>query len=142
MGACFIKNIIDATITSINRLCDMLSIEFTTRDNSMIYLHIQSFFRVKKEEKIIISSEDMYRCYEKNKTDEFNWDIPGASVFDKSLEQYIDLLTCSKVTDIMQAKSGDLNIKLENGLSLEILIDTTVSEEKYRFFDESQEYIV
>ena len=138
----FFSKIIDGNISSINRICNMVCIEFTTKVGSQIYFHIQSFFRVKRGQKIIICSEDMYRRGQNSIKENFEWDIPGLSVYDDSVEYYLDLLTSSRITNVTKNDSGDLAISLENDLNMEILVDTTVTEEKYRLFDEAQEFVV
>lgn len=141
MQGYLIKKIIGSKIASINRICDMVSVEFNSKENSTSYLHIQCFFRIKKGEKIVLSSEDMYRKGLKCKPEEFEWDIPGNSLFDESIAAFHNELISKTILDITISKTKDVIISLENQIVLEILIDTVSDEEKYRFFDENEEFV-
>ena len=127
--------IIGKNIVDINRVCNMLCIEFQSPKGVCVSLHVQSFFRVSQRNKILISSEDMFRCNDEREINDFQWDVPGKSVFDKSIVDYHDLLFNSLVTKVEQNEIGDCFIFFNNDLVFQIFIDTTETEEKYRLFD-------
>lgn len=130
------NSIIGGKISAISRICDLISIEIETVDKKKTYLHIQSFFRIIKFNEIIVSSEDMYRCFEKEKKENFKWDIPGDSIYDHSLKQCINEILKLKIVDVHRNNIGDLSIILENDISLQTFINTCEEEEKYRIFND------
>ena len=119
----------------------MLSLEIGEKNHANFFLHIQSFFRFLKKDRLLISSEDMYRCGKKCIPERFRWDEPGNSLFDEALDTNIDIITGSKIKKIVKEANGDLTIVFENSLSLQILIDTIESEEKYRIFNSEEEFV-
>ena len=126
-------------ISDISRICDLVSMKIETLDTP-VYLHIQSFFRVLHNGKIVISLDDIYKSGDLE-TKEFEWDVPGKSVFDESLNMHKKELQNSRILKIRKKQSGDFTIFFENGYVLEIFVDTVMKEEKYRFFDDRLEYI-
>ena len=128
-------------ILKVSRICNLLSLEIGEENQENFYFHIQSFFRFVKKGRLLISSEDMYRCGKKCMPENFRWDELGNSVFDDSMADNIDIVTGSRIKKIIKAVTGDLTIIFENSLSLQILIDTIESEEKYRIFNSNEEFV-
>ena len=135
-----LTQIIGGKINNISRVCDLICIEISNNKNS--FIHIQSFFRILKNNKVIISTEDIYRCKKDINSDNFNWDIPGDSIFDEAVMNYYSILTNSQIIEASKNITGDLYILLENNLFLQIIVDTSESEEKYRVFDDFQSFIM
>lgn len=131
--------LIGGRISGISRICDLVCFDFECEENE-ISLHIQSFFRIMQNETVIISSNDIYRCGMNCENGSFEWDIPGNSVIDDSLEKYRQKLFSSKIIQSQIENTGDLVIVFENNIILQIFIDTTVLEEKYRIFDSNNNY--
>lgn len=129
-------------ISKISRSCNLISIQVKGKDEEEIFLHIQSFFRILKNRKILVSSDDIYRCGEKCSAENFVWDTPGNSVFDEVLQTYITQICNVKILQVKQEESNDLIITLEDGWMLQILIDTTISEEKYRIFNQKRNIVI
>lgn len=134
------NKLIGGNICKITRVCNLISIEIDTCKNK-IYLHIQAFFRVLQNGKLVLSSEDLYRCKENEDSERFEWDVPGKAVFDNSLQSCQELLKKSKIVDVAISE-GDLQINLENDFLIQIFIDTTQKEEKYRIFDDETCFII
>ena len=134
MNKKLIRDLIQSKIIKISRICDLICIEFETREQKEVYLHIQSFFRIIRNKKIILSSEDMYRCGEKCNSEQFEWDIPGNSIFDECLINNKDLYQY-QLLNVKFTKYGDVRFLFENNIIIQIMIDTTCIEEKYRIFD-------
>ena len=78
-----LTQIIGGKINNISRVCDLICIEISNNKNT--FIHIQSFFRILKNNKVIIYTEDIYRCKKYINSDNFNWDIPGDSIFDEAV---------------------------------------------------------
>ena len=138
----FFNSLVGGTIVNVGRVCNLITVNICTEDKKEIHLHIQSFFRIITKEKIILSSEDIYRCGTKTKTDEFEWDVPGQSVFDESLTESNKIIFNSVIKKVQKEKNGDLIICTDNGICLQVIIDTTEKEEKYRLFNSKEDIIV
>ena len=129
------SHLIGAKITEIHRICNLISFHFKL-GKKFTYLHVQSFFRILQKDNVIISSEDIYRCG-KNVTEEnFEWDLPDSSIFDDCIKEHLEKLCNAAVTEIKESANGDLTINFENAICMQILIDTTETEEMYRIFDD------
>ena len=139
----YVDKLIGGRITSINRICDLVSICFSLSNANDIYMHIQSFFRVLKDNIIIITSDDMYRRGNDCKdNEEFRWDLPGQSLYDDSVNKYIGTLIGSIVANVRKEANGDLVLFCNNGLELQIFINTVEIEEKYRIFSDTDGIVV
>ena len=134
------KSILGGKISNISRVCDLVCIQIETC-NEVVCIHIQSFFRFLKNGNVVISSNDIYNCSDKFNDEDFEWDVPGKSVFDESLNLYKKDLFNISILKIKRNRAGDLKIIFQHGYVLEILIDTIKNEEKYRIFNQHIEYI-
>lgn len=139
MGRVLLEKMIGGIIFAIHRVCDLITIQINTLGNEVINLHIQTFFRALKGKKVIISSEDMYRSKAEIDSESFELDAMGNSIYDESIERYLSIIQGSKILKAYQEKNGDLIIALENDLVFEVLINTSVTEEKYRIFNDDEE---
>ena len=83
------------------------------------------FFRIIKNNKVIISSEDMYHCSDKYDCEVFNLDVPGESVFDESLSKHYDDLSSCAIIQADINEVGDLEISFENNFLLQVYISTS-----------------
>ena len=136
-----VKKLVGGKITGISRICNLISIEIS-KSNEKIFLHIQSFFRILKSDKIILSSEDIYKKGLVCNVDFFEWDVVGQSLFDEELNKNREMLFAGKILRIKMESNGDLSIFFEYGLTLQIFIDTINDEEKYRIFDQNNAFVV
>ena len=136
-----INKLIGGKITNVSRICNLVSIEVDINGKKK-FLHIQSFFRILNAEKVIISSEDMYKKGEMCNEDSFEWDVVGQSLFDDTLNKNRGMLFAASIRQAKIDANGDISILLDNNIVLQIFIDTTISEEKYRIFDEDNVFIV
>ena len=142
MRKSLIKKMIGGKIADISRTCDLISIQINTRKHGNLFLHIQSFVRIINNKRIIVSSEDMYKCGSNCNLVDFNWDVPGESLFDDSLKKHTNLIFNSVIIQVRKNQNDDLYIKLENGCLIQISINTSEFEEKYRIFNDEEEFIV
>ncbi len=101
-------------------------------------VHIDGFFRITHQGKIILSKDDMFRPNSQMQKDDFDednfeWDIAGNNKFDeqKNFLRDIDL----SVQDVIINEIGDLKIILSNDFCIEVFIDTNEDEECWRFFE-------
>ena len=135
-------DIVGGKIKKINRVCDLITMEFKTSNQQNIYVHVQSFFRFIKDNRVIISSEDMYRCGKNIDSTQFVWDVPGQSIFDQSLKENFDFIRTLTVIDVIKHPTGDITFCFEKNALIQILINTAEFEENYRIFDDSETIIV
>ena len=104
----FVEKIIGGRITDITRVCDLVSLKVLLPSKKAVYIHIQTFFRVLWKDRLIISSEDMYRCAEGGDKENFKWDVPGNSVFDDSIKKHLDIIKKSHIIGVTKQTAGDL----------------------------------
>ena len=135
------EKLVGGKISKICRVCDMISIEIVFERVEPIYIHVQSFLRILDHQKIIVCSEDIYRCSEKHHAQDFCWDIPGQSVFDEVLKEYIDILSSASILNAYMEPPGDLIICCSGDVCIQILINSVTYEEKYRIFNNSREFV-
>lgn len=101
-------------------------------------VHIDGFFRITHQGKIILSKDDMFRPNSQMQKDDFDednfeWDVEGNNKFDEQKKFFydVDLL----VQDVIINEIGDLKIILSNDYCIEVFIDTNEDEECWRFFE-------
>lgn len=101
-------------------------------------VHIEGFFRITHQGKIVLSKDDMFRPnsqMQKYDFDEnnFDWDVEGNNKFDEQKNFFCDINLI--VQDIIINEIGDLKIVLSNDFCIEVFIDTNEDEECWRFFE-------
>ena len=141
MSDSLLYKIINGQIINISRVCNLISIQIRSETKALITLHIQSFFRIIKNSSILISSEDMYSPSSKYSEEEFEWDIPGKSIFDESINKHKEDVINAKIKHATINTVGDIDIFLDNGFIIQVIVDTMITSEKYRIFDESEEFV-
>ena len=102
----FLSSLKGGVISQISRTCDMVSIRVDLKNAEVIFIHIQSFFRIIKNNKVIISSEDIFQCDKCYDNCSFEWDIPGQSVFDNSIKEHQSELCDLKIIEMNQNSIG------------------------------------
>ena len=137
-----LKKIIGGKLGDITRICNLISIRLDFEEQNNVFLHIQSFFRILKDGKVILSSEDMYKCGKNSDDENFVWDTPGKSLFDESIKEHTNDLVGTCIIDCKKIDSGDCIISFEKDIVFQILIDTVEFEEKYRVFDDTEAFVV
>lgn len=103
-------------------------------------LHVQSSWRFRKDNHIILASDDFYRPYYRELEDtEWRWEnlnrTNEGSLFDenaKSVNKEIFPLT---VTDIVTSSAGDLMLQLSDGYYFDLFINGSRHREFYRILD-------
>lgn len=131
-----LKKMVGGNIANISRACNLICIQIQTTQQDNIFLHIQSFLRILKGKKVILSSDDMYRCGTNGDIETFKWDIPGTSIFDDSLNNHYSSLSNAKIIKVCKHDTNDIDIIFEHDYLLQVLVDTCESEEKYRIFND------
>ena len=127
------NRLIGGKISNISRACDLICITITSGVDE-IELHIQTFFRLLKKDKILLSHEELFEPADKRKCKSFEWDIPGSSLYDKHLEMFKGNLFTKSITNVNVNKTGDCILEFQDGYSLEILRVSNKKAENYRVF--------
>ena len=130
------KAMVGGKIIYLHRSCDLICIGIDLPDHTLVRFHIQTLMRIIQKSKVILSSEDMYVCGFEEKGNDFQWDKPGDSLYDLTLEQISPLLLKSPIVRVCPKKTMDLFVYLENGLCLQVLNYTVRDVERYRIFDD------
>ena len=141
MNKLLLNKIIEGQIVNISRICNLISIQIHSKNGEQLAIHIQSFFRIINKNVVLISSEDIYRPSLKYQDEDFDWDIPGKSIFDETIQKYKTNLLNAKINQVTFSITGDMAIVLDNDYIIQIIVDTTISSEKYRIFDETDEFV-
>ncbi len=136
------EKLVNSKITYMRRMLDLVMIDFLRSDDERhIALHIQSFFRIYRGDKLLICSEDMSRKG-RNAKKRFHWTDVGTTLYDDEVEDNSDLITSVTVKSAELKNNNDLIINFSDGVRLEVLTDTLESEEKFRIFDSERDYFV
>lgn len=111
-------------------------------------LHLQSGFRVRTKEKVLIANLDMFdptEAVQKSPSfdwDTYDWDIQGANCYDKWAEKFRKETREGIVREVRISDLGDLTIEIDNGMIIEVFINSS-TKECWRFFKrESDDHLV
>ncbi len=126
---------------NIKRTLDLIMFEFIANNESKIYINAQCFVRIKRSNRVIVSTDDLYRSINDNGEEVFDWTEPDSSLFDDCLQKHSKLFKGLKVIDI-SFSDNDLVLNLQDDMKIEILIDTTFIEEKYRLFTDHKTILI
>lgn len=134
------KVLVGATGFTIGRTASMSWIGFHVGDSEYA-LHLQTAFRIRTDEKILIANLDMFEPTETLENspsfdwDTFDWDVQGFNRYDEWVKQFKkengEQLTVQKVT---VSNFGDLSIELNQNVVIEVFLNTS-AEECWRFFE-------
>lgn len=116
---------------------------FETKETqrSKYVLHIESFFRITFDDDILLTRDDMFMpstLIQCNDFDEenFQWDEKGNNKLDEKLSQIFARTKESLcVKEVQVSKVGDLHICLSDDYNIDVFIDTSETEECWRFFE-------
>lgn len=141
-----IQNLKNCTCTNMGRSCNLIWIEFKN-DNKCYVLDIQSAFRFVRDKNILCSNLEIYspkRQDLKNISfdyENFNWDVKGENYFDEWVATDGSVLINTVVNEVCVSCYGDLKIKFNNDIVLEIFNNSL--SECWRFFERnSQKHLV
>lgn len=106
-------------------------------------LHIECNSRFVCGDRVVLAKYDLYSPTSQEAKnvdfdwDEFDWDVKGGNHFDELAANYFkpDLSEKFIVEKILVNKFGDLKISFTNGFALDVIIDTSLNDECWRFFE-------
>ena len=110
----------------------------------MYYLVVQCAWRFLQNNKIILASGDMYRCFDETKPFDIGNDFN--SVYDEKVTALnMNLSRSVRVTKVNFSDTGDITLLLENDIVFQTFIENSVNDEFWRFISfktENSKHIV
>ncbi len=128
-------------------LCLFLGDDYTAiRDSDIIddvaefSLHLQTQWRFRDNDKILLASRDIYAPYSKNVPDDWEYDIVGrsdelSSVYDVKSKKIMEIMKDSIVVKSTLSPTNDILIKFSNGIVFEQFTPASTREEEWRLID-------
>lgn len=137
-----LEKIKNADSIRIGRAADLIWIAFKSKDGTKYALHLQTFFRFCDSEKVLIADGDKYKPTSfiegapSFSAETFEWDKQGNNLMDEWISKYQSpLLNKLIVKEVSVNLYGDLEIIFNQNITLTVLIDSTSSDECWRFFE-------
>ena len=143
------NRIIDKSFNSICRMVDMLGLYFGDdvevelakglQQKPQYSLHVQTQWRFRKNEKILLASRDVYTPFEPSVDADWRFDIHGrevsqSSVFDANKDLFEQMMVGSTVSDYTVTAWGDITVFFSNDIVFEAFVSGSVPDEEWRFF--------
>jgi len=136
MEISYINKIINQKIFDIGRVSDMCWIIFTSEDYQTNYsLHLQCPWRIRKENKILLTNWDIYELAMGDNEEEGEWDDTKRNVFDEIVQQ--DKWKGKKVENIIVTEVYDLKFFLSDSYVIECFVND-IRGECWRFFKKGE----
>ena len=112
-------------------------IKVKDKEKHLYYLVVQCAWRFLQNNKIILASGDMYRCFDETKPFDIGNDFN--SVYDEKVTALnMNLSRNARVTKVNFSDTGDITLLLENDIVFQTFIENSVNDEFWRFI--SYEY--
>lgn len=133
-----IQVLLGSECIKVGRACNLVWFSFVINGNEFA-LHIQSSFRITRNESILCANLDMYEPKAETLNnpsfnyEDFKWDIQGNNYFDEWILKSGNELQNERVKNIKISNLGNLVITFENDITLEVFNNSSVSE-CWRFF--------
>ena len=131
----------NARFNRIGRCINMIWIIFSGKDGEEYAFDIQSFFRICRQDRILITGFDKYqptKTIVSNplfKPETYDYDVQGDNLFDEwVINKGRDILSNSYIQKIELNNFGDLILYMSNDLVLTIFWDRTNINECWRVF--------
>ncbi len=108
------------------------------RKTAQYALHIQCPFRISRGGMKVLASGDMYEPNSTTEwTEDFDWDIAGANLYDEKASLLTEKLSHNNITavNIESNEMGDVKIYLSDGYVIEIFTNNSSETEEWRFFE-------
>lgn len=125
--------LIGAELTDIGRAANMVWLIFVIDEQTEYSLHLQCPFRFVRNERILVAAGDLYipaTSYIGEYSD-FDYDVQGNNLFD---ERSVLLKCGCHVMNCIIGSHNDLIINMTEDVSLNCFMDSSASEEQWRFF--------
>ncbi|MCM1120816.1 MAG: hypothetical protein NC543_15830 [bacterium] len=131
-----VNRIVGARNIKIGRVVDLIWIAMQGIDGRDYALHLQTFFRFCKDEKVLITDTDKYSPISStNDSEDFHWDVIGSNLLDRWCDEFNRNLSPNICVESVEINNyGDLKICFSHSITLTVFIDTTSDDECWRFF--------
>lgn len=126
--------LVNKKVVDVHNCLDLIIINFGTDDKVIEYsLHSTSFTRFIKNEKLLLTSTDVF-------FDELGNDIENDDKTETLMKKHISevnkALKGQTVKSVSKNKIGDLTVEFENGIVMQTIIDFIAKEQEcYRFIE-------
>lgn len=107
-----LKSIVGQSIKSVGIAADMICIEFENK----LAIHSQTQVRFRTNSKILFTRDDRYFTIDHD-------DIDSISNYSINSDEHLDKIVSHKVISYKVNEIGDITIKLDNDVMIEVLID-------------------
>jgi hypothetical protein len=114
-------------------------------DNINYALHLQSGFRVRTKEKLLIANLDMFDPTDTVIGDpsfaweQYDWDIQGNNCYDEWTQRFGKESSDGIVRAVEVSDFGDLTIEIDNGMIIEVFVNSS-TQECWRFFERGADH--
>ncbi len=135
----------------ISRVIDMLCLFFgedytVIKDDKVIEnvaefsLHLQTQWRFRDNDRILLASRDIYEPYNKDVSDDWEYDLVGrpdelSSVFDVKSKKLIEKMKNTIVAESTLSPTNDILIKFSNGIIFEQFTPASTKDEEWRLIN-------
>ena len=107
-------------------------IKVKDKEKHLYYLFVQCAWRFLQNNKIILASGDMYRCFDETKPFDIGNDFN--SVYDEKVTALnMNLSRSVRVTKVNFSDTGDITLLFENDIVFQTFIENSVNDEFWRF---------
>lgn len=125
----------------VGRAANLIWIAFEGINKKNYAIHLQTFFRFCDGQKVLITDSDKYqptalaRVNPKFDAQNFEWDVQGNNLLDQWVSEFQKILYSLLVETVDINTLGDLEICFNHDITLTVLLDSTSSDECWRFFE-------
>ncbi len=149
-----LSKLINKRFNRISRAIDMLALflgeDFTftsesgrTAEVAEYSLHVQSQWRFRENDRILLASRDIYEPYAKTVPEDWEYDSPGrpeelSSVFDVCAKSLMKKMQGTWVTKCALSPVNDVSIEFSNGVVFEQFMPASGKAEEWRLLDYTQ----
>ena len=128
-------------IAGVRRNLDLIMFEFEFAGKQSLALHAECFVHVAAENKLLLSTYDLYEPNPDLKTDEYGLDNYGSTLFDHSLDKNVSQIVGHEIINITYSLC-EIAIYLSGGIMIRFLPNTTEkNREQLILFDDDNTYL-
>ena len=146
-----LSRLIGKKFNCVSRAIDMLCLFFgedytytsargTKIDVAEFSLHIQTQWRFREKDTILLAARDIYEPYSENVSDDWEYDLIGradelSSVFDVKAKTLNERMKGIEITNCEKSAVNDVSIVFSNGVIFELFISSSQKAEEWRIID-------
>lgn len=128
-------------IAEVRRVLNLIMFEFESQNKQNIALHVECFVKIAEENKILLSSYDLYEPKPNLKSEKYGLDDYGSTLFDYSLEKNMSQIIGREIINV-KFSFFDLDIFLSDNAVIRLLQQTLEkNQEQLMIFDADKTYL-